>query len=123
MVSLPKPVIPFLVIAALFGGYFLRTAFTQPTTAVSLGEGEGEKLVCIVDGVKCKGTARFFTSLYEDVAGITAIETYATEHRAIFTYDPDIITPDRIQSIMETPVLLNDGRRVQIFKCLSIEKK
>ena len=119
-----KYIVPALVIAALFGGYGLRAAFTQPTTNVTLGAaGEGAKLECVVDGVKCKGTAGFFTSLYKDVPGINGIETFATEQRAIFTYDPGVITPERIKEIMEAPVPLRDGRLVQVFTCLSMEEK
>ena len=119
--NIPKLIIPLLVIAALFGGFFLRTVFTQPTTSISTGSGEGKKLECIVEGVKCKGTALFFTSLYEDTTGIIGIETYAADHRVVFAYDPTIITPERIRSIMEAPVLLNDGRSVQVFRCMSMQ--
>jgi hypothetical protein len=117
----PKFIVPLLVLAALLGGYFLRTAFTQPTTSVSIGAGGGKTLACVVDGVKCKGTAQFFTSLYKDVPGITGIETYATDHRAIFSYDPALITPERIKSIMEEPIPLKDGTSVQAFRCVSME--
>ncbi len=120
---LPELVLPVLVITALVSGYFLRTAFTQPTTSISLAAGQGQKLVCVVEGLRCKGTAHFFTSLYEGVDGISGIETYATEHRAVFTYDPSAITPSQIQEIMETPVPLRDGRRVRVFQCLSLEEE
>ena len=116
-----KFIIPLLVVAALLGGYFLRTAFTQPTTSVTVGTAGGGTLACVIDGVKCKGTAQFFTSLYKDVPGITGIETYAADHRAIFSYDPALITPERIRTIMEVPIQLDDGTSVQAFRCLSME--
>ena len=118
-----KYIIPILVVAALFGGYGLRAAFTQPTTNITTGVGEGSKLECVVDGVRCKGTAMFFTQLYDDVAGINGIETFATEHLVIFTYDPAIITPEQIKAVMEAPVPLRDGSMVQVFTCLSMEEK
>ena len=121
--NVSKYIVPILVIVALFGGYGLRAAFTQPTTNVTMSAGEGAKLDCIVDGVRCKGTAGFFTMLYKDVPGIVGIETFATERRAIFTYDPDVITPERIKEIMEEPVPLRDGRIVQVFTCVSMEEK
>ena len=119
--TVPKFMIPVLVIATLFGGYFLRNAFTQPTTNVTVGTGEGKTLTCVVDGVKCKGTATLFTSLYTDTAGINRIETFAADHRVVFSYDPAVITPERIRTIMETPILLDDGTSVQVFKCLTME--
>ena len=119
--TISRLVIPILVLVALFGGYFMRLVFTQPTTMVAYDQTGGEKAVFVVDGVKCKGTAAFFTSLYEKVPGVIAIETFATEHKAVFTYDAGIITLDSIRAIMEAPVQFEDGTSAQIFKCLSIE--
>lgn len=112
-------IIPVLVVGSLYGGYLLRTTMTLPTTAVGSAQADGAKLECIVSGVKCKGTAAFFTSLYDGVAGIHAIETFATEHKAVFTYDPALITPEQIENFMEQPVRLNDGTTAQVFECLS----
>lgn len=118
----PRYIVPVLVVIALFSGYLLRTVFTQPTTAVTLGTGEGKKLECTVAGVKCKGTAEFFSSFYDSVPGINGIETFAADHRVIFTYDPDIITPDSIRAVMEAPYQLSDGSSIQVFECLSMEE-
>lgn len=112
-------IIPVLVVGSLYGGYLLRTTMTLPTTAVGTAQTDGAKLECIVQGVKCKGTAAFFTSLYDSVPGIHAIETFATEHKAVFTYDPAVISPEQIENVMEQPVLLNDGTTVQVFELLS----
>jgi hypothetical protein len=122
IMKIPKIVIPILVVGSLFGGYALRAAFTQPTTSVIVGNTTGAKLECVVDGVKCKGTANFFTSLFENVAGINGIETYASDHRVIFTYEPSLITPDQIRTIIDAPVPLQDGRIIQIFTCLSMDE-
>jgi len=120
--KISKFLIPVLVIVALLGGHYSRLLFTQPTTATTIGSGEGKKLECIVDGVRCKGTAQFFASLYEGVDGINGIETYASDHRVVFTFDPKTITPDRIRSIMEAPIPLRDGTSEQIFRCRSMEE-
>ncbi|MEW6411267.1 MAG: hypothetical protein AB1483_02205 [Candidatus Zixiibacteriota bacterium] len=120
--KIPKIVVPILVVISLFGGYALKAAFTQPTTSTMPTNSGGSKLECIVDGVKCKGTASFFVSLFENVAGINGIETYATDHRVIFSYDPSVITPDEIRTIMEAPVPLQDGRVIRIFTCLSMDE-
>ena len=119
--TISRLTIPALVIVALFGGYFLRLAFTQPTTLATYDQAEGEKATFIVDGVKCKGTAAYFTSIYEKTPGVIAIETFATEHKAVFTYDAAVITHDSIIAIMEAPVQFEDGTSAQIFKCLSVE--
>jgi len=119
--KLPKSLIPLLVVAALFGGYLLRVPFTLPTTRTTFAPSGNNEAVFLVDGLKCKGTANFFTSLYKNVPGIAAIETYATEHQAIFTYDPNVISPDSIRAIMEAPIPLRDGSRRQVFACQSIK--
>ncbi len=117
--------LPLLVVVFLFGGYFLRLAFTQPTTQISFaqaGEVEGkEQVECVVEGLKCKGTANFFTNLYAGKPGIAAIETFATEHTAIFTFDSSLITREEIQSIMEASVPLQDGRHVQPFTLVEMK--
>ena len=118
---IPHLLLPILVIAALFGGFVLRNTFTQPTTSVALNDGMGATLTCTVDGLKCKGTANFFTGLYEGTPGIIGIETFATEHRAVFTYDSSVIKPDHIRAIMEAPIPFEDGSRQQVFTCLSLE--
>lgn len=118
---LPRYIFPILIIAAIFGGYFLRTAFTQPTTNTGSVIGEGATATFIVEGLKCKGTAAFFTSMYDSIPGINGIQTFATEHKAIFTYNPDKISQDSIKAIMESPILFQDGSREQVFRCISVE--
>jgi hypothetical protein len=118
---IPKLIIPALVIIALFGGYFLRSAFTQPTTNTLTGETTGAKATFIVDGLKCKGTAAFFTALYDSIPGIAGIETFASEHKAIFTFNPELIARDSIKAVMEAEISFDDGTHEQVFKCLSVE--
>ncbi len=118
---IPRLVIPILIALALFGGYFLRKAFTQPTTSVTYASKTGKMSVFVVDGLKCYGTASFFSSLYDSVPGVYAIQTYATEHKAVFNYAPEMISQDSIKAIMESMILFDDGSTSQIFKCLSVE--
>ncbi|MBD3331689.1 hypothetical protein GF356_02470 [candidate division GN15 bacterium] len=119
-------IIPVLVVVALLVGYSLRLAFTQPTTNISYARTgdtieNAQQATFIVEGVKCKGTASFFSSLYEDTPGVIAIETFASEHKAVFTYDPDVIGIEQIKSIMEAPIDFDDGTSEQVFRCLAVE--
>jgi hypothetical protein len=118
--KIPKLILPILVVFAIFGGYLLRAAFTKPTTNIEFQGNAVATLDCIVDGVRCKGTAGFFTSLYEQEPGIASIVTYASEYRAVFQYDPAITSPTRIREVMEAPVPLNDGTTQQVFECISM---
>lgn len=121
--QIPKLTIPILVIAALFGGFFLRNAFTQPSTSATMGAAGTAAVECIVDGVKCKGTAALFTSHFQGVPGISTIETFASDHRVVLTYDPGIITPEEIQRRIDAPVAIDDNTHVPFFRCVSMEAK
>ena len=121
--NIPKYIIPLLVIAALVGGYFLRLAFTQPSTYKAFNTTiTANQLDLTVQGVKCKGTADFFTSLFDSTNGIGTIETFAADHRALITYDPDIITSEQIKAIIEAPIDIGNGETVVIFECLSMKE-
>ena len=117
---LPTYVIPVLVTLALLAGYGLRTSFTRPTSVQTFAEGNWSKATFVIDGVRCKGTAVFLSSLYEDIPGILGIETFAGERTAVFTYDPKVVTQDRIREIMEAPIPFQDGTTSQVFKCMSV---
>ena len=119
--NIPKIVIPILVAAALFSGYSLRSVFTQPTTSAVYQDVEGAKLVCKVEGLKCRSTANFFSKLFNDAPGIIAIETFAAEHEAVFTYDAKMISSADIREIMEQRIMLRDGSSRQVFRCLSMK--
>jgi hypothetical protein len=118
---IPRLLLPIFVVAALFGGWFLRTAFTHPTTSVKFSADARKTVVCTVDGIRCQGTAAFFTKLYAKTPGIAAIETFASEHQAVITYDPQVISPDSIRAIMEAPIPLRDGTSRQVFVCQSMK--
>jgi hypothetical protein len=119
--TIPRLLIPLLVVAAILSGYALRTSFTQPTTDIELSGASKDRVECVVTGLKCKGTANFFTRLYQDVPGIARITTYATEHRAVFRYDPAVISPDDIRAVMEKPIPLRDGSSRQVFVCQTMK--
>lgn len=114
-------ILPLLVSIALAGGYGLRTAFTQPTTLTGVQGIDGTTCTAIVDGLKCKGTAEYFSSLYDRTSGVISIETFASEHKAVITYDPDLITRDSIKAIMEQTMTFDDGTTGRVFTCRSIE--
>lgn len=118
---LPGCLIATLAVLALAGGYFLRAAFTQPTSVSSFSGTGTAKAVFIVDGLKCKGTADYFTGMYKDVPGIGGIETYASENKAVFTYDPKLITGEGLRAVMEAPVKYEDGTSGQAFKARSMK--
>jgi hypothetical protein len=118
--KIPRLLLPFLVILGIFGGYALRAAFIKPTTTTEFSGKGSHSVTCIVDGLKCKGTANFFTRLYAKTDGIASIQTFATEHKAVFRFDGSKLTADSIRAIMEAPIPLRDGTTQQVFVCQSI---
>jgi hypothetical protein len=118
--KIPKLLLPVMVVFAIFGGFLLRAAFTSPTTSVEFQGNAVETLDCTVDGIRCQGTAGFFTNLYKMEPGIASIVTYASEHRAVIKYDPAITSPKRIREVMEAPIPLRDGTSRQVFDCISM---
>jgi hypothetical protein len=118
--NVPKTLLPLLVIAALLGGYFMRSAFTKPTTQVNFTADGSARLECVVEGLKCKGTANFFTRRFQNKPGIASLETFATEHLAVFTYDPDVTSPEEIRAIIEAEIPMKDGSHRQVFRCVEM---
>ncbi|MBK6766763.1 MAG: cation transporter [bacterium] len=118
---IPTIILPLLVAATMFGGYALRGAFTQPTTNLVFEASPSATMTCTVKGVKCKGTANFFTQLYNGTSGIASIKTFAAEHKVVFDFDPALISKERIKEIMEAPIPLRDGTSRQIFFCESMD--
>ena len=119
--QLPRCIIPTLVVAALTGGYALRSVFTQPTLTTTFADKPGERATFVVDGIRCRGTAKLLASLYEDTPGVFVIQTFATERKAVFTFDTNAITKARLQQIMEAPIEFTDGTTGKVFKCVSVE--
>lgn len=118
---LPRIIIPVFVGLALVLGVGLRGKFDRPTLTRTFAEKAGTKATFIVEGVQCRGTAALFASLYEDVPGIHEIVAYASEHKAIFTFDAGVVSREQIRAIMEAPIPFEDGTTNQIFQCLSLE--
>ncbi|RJP79701.1 MAG: hypothetical protein C4524_04815 [Candidatus Zixiibacteriota bacterium] len=119
--TVPKYILPALVVLALFGGYLLRNPLTRPSTETHFTAAGMATVECFVDGLKCKGTAEFFTRMYQRTPGIASIHTYAAEHRAVIAYDPAAIDTAGLRSAMEAPVLLDDGTLQPVFRCLAMK--
>jgi len=112
---LPKLTIPIIVLLFVLGGYFAQSMFFFPTTEVALGAAGDSEVEFKVQGLKCRGTASHFTSLFEGVAGIEKITTFAAKNQAIFRYNSSEISPDRIAMIFQKEHRLEDGTFYQFY--------
>ncbi len=119
---IPKLTIPVLIVVFIVGGILIQPLFYFPTTEVALGS-EGDSTVeFVVDGLKCRGTAGFFTNMFLEVDGIESITTYSTTNSAIFVYDSKKTSPDRIAMVFEREFRTQDGSFTQFFKEVSREE-
>ena len=116
---IPKTVIPLAVILFMAGGYALQPVFFFPTTETAFSAVGDSEVEFVIEGLRFRGTAGFFTKLFDGTPGIESITTYAANHRAIFVYDSKLITPDRIKSIFEKEIRMRDGTFRSFFRELS----
>lgn len=117
--KIPKIVIPALVILFILGGYLIQPLFFFPTTESAFAAKGDSTVEFTVEGLRCRGTAAFFTSLFDDVPGIESITTYAANNKAIFRYNSELISPHRIKSIFEREFRMRDGSFSKAFKEIS----
>jgi hypothetical protein len=121
--KVPKVLIPILVLVFVAGGYALQTMFFFPTTEVSF-DWKGDKSVeFVVEGVRCRGTAAYFTEMFARTPGIAKITTYAASHTALFEYDSQQINPDRIKSMFEKEIRMADGSFRSVFTEISRKER
>ena len=115
----PKLIIPALIVIFIVGGILIQPLFYFPTTEVALGAQGDSTVEFVVDGLKCRGTAGFFTNLFDGVEGIESITTYATTNSAIFVYDSKKISPDRISMMFQKEFRMEDGSFHKFFTEIS----
>jgi hypothetical protein len=116
--KIPKLIIPILVLVFVAGGYAVQPLFFFPTTNVQMGAEGNSRVEFIVDGIRCRGTAAFFTSLFENVKGIESITTYADSRKAVFVYDSKLIDPEKIQLLFEREFRMQDGSFQPLYRAV-----
>jgi len=115
----PKLIIPALIVVFIVIGILIQPLFYFPTTEVAFGAQGDSTVEFVVDGLRCRGTAGFFTNLFNGVDGIESITTYATTNSAIFIYDSKKIDPDRIAMLFQKEFRMEDGSFHQFFSEVS----
>ena len=113
---IPRITIPLLVLVFIAGGYAFQSVFFFPTTEAAFSASGDATVEFIVDGLRCRGTAAFFTQLFSSTSGIESITTYAADRRAVFVYDSKAISADRIKTIFEREFRMQDGSFQNVFR-------
>jgi len=101
-------VLAILTVAGVLGASFISV----PTLTYVYDEGfsgETQKVVLIVEGVRCRGTAVFLREHMESVPGLVSLVAYAGKHRVVIEYAPQAVKVDEIISAIEKPIVTDDG--------------
>ncbi len=53
--------------------------------------------------VKCYGSSMAFKATLSKIQGVHGVKTFVKHHRAVITYDPAVITPEKIQELIYVP--------------------
>ncbi|MFC2171782.1 hypothetical protein ACFLU6_04020 [Acidobacteriota bacterium] len=126
---IPKLVIPAIIVFFALLTIPLKGAFNYPAAQVTLSDGgdvqqeDIRELEMIVQGVKCKGTADYFISRYNDQEGILDMTAFAADHKVVLKYDSSKVSLETIKRIAEAPVTGNDGHEYDFFVIKNIEEK
>ena len=123
---LPNIIVPASVLVAAGTAYPLKEAFNVPSTQVTnaASSSTASKTVeMIVEGVKCRGTANFFSSRIRGLPGILDITTYAADHRVVISFDPAKTDTNAIRAASEAPVRGRDGQMNSFFRVTSLEER
>lgn len=119
----PKLSIPILVVTSLTAGFQLRVFFVQPTFSAEFPGRTDSAVECVVDGLRCRTMSQLFVDRYRDTPGIASIECYASERKAVISYDSSLLSKQRIQEIMEQAQWYPDGTIRQDFTCETMKER
>jgi hypothetical protein len=111
-----------MVLVAFFATILVGRTWELPTMQHEFAEAktDGQTVEMLVDGLRCRGTSNFFVARLQDVPGLLGVTTYVQEHRAVIQYDPEVVTVEKIQEVIEDFVHLPDGRMIRPFAVTEI---
>jgi len=111
-------IIPVAVALLIIVAYATTGAYRVPTLETQFVD-ERPAVVRTVEyevaGLKCLGTSTGFANMIGSTPGVIALTTYARTHTAVVEYDPNLITPDEIQRIFESPIVY-EGKEYVLFE-------
>ena len=99
-------IIPVAVILLILVAFATTDAYRVPTLEVTFVEERPATVETIeyeVAGLTCLGQSIGFADLIGSTPGVVSLTTYTRRTTAIVEYDPQLITPDEIQALLESP--------------------
>jgi polyferredoxin len=100
---------PLATIVLVILGFFLSTIWEVPTIDqrwASSSEIEKSSIFTQsgLKNIKCYGSSMAFASQMKQVPGVLGVATYVTTHTVKVFYDPTMLTNEKIQSMLFTPM-------------------
>ncbi|MFH1148789.1 MAG: hypothetical protein V1736_13950 [Pseudomonadota bacterium] len=123
--KVPCLIVPVLIALLSAGGVFASKLFSVPSVVLNFEADKGraaepsERVSFLVDGIRCYHTARMAGLSLKGSPGIVRYAGYASDGRVEVTYNPKLITIDKIRRTMEGPVY-NDETQEFIFNYFRI---
>ncbi len=106
-----------LTVVLGLGAYYMGLKYELPTIDETWGIYSADSLktqlidpasleTCTLEGLKnvhCYGSSMAFKGKLEKIKGVYGVKTYVKSHKATITYDPSVITPDKIKEEIYIP--------------------
>ncbi len=111
-------IIPVAVILLILVAFATTDAYRVPTlevTFVNERPATVETIEYEVAGLTCRGKSMGFANMIGSTPGVISLTTYVRNTTAIVEYDPELITPDEIVRLFETP-FVHEGEEYNLFQ-------
>jgi len=111
-------IIPVAVVLLILLAYATTNAYRVPTLQMQFVEERPATVEMIeyeVAGLTCRGKSMGFARMIGSTPGVISLTTYVRTTTAIVEYDPELITPDEIVRLFETP-FVHEGEEYQLFE-------
>ncbi|NLI79977.1 MAG: 4Fe-4S binding protein [Candidatus Riflebacteria bacterium] len=126
--SLPRRILPVLVVLMMGVGFLfafryplptMSTTFPAYTSGVSFARTD-----LVMTGLRCRGTANTLAWILEDEPGIAALDAYVSEARASILYDPQKTDPQKLVARIHAGRLWTNAKTKQekLLKPFAVEK-
>ncbi len=99
-------IIPVAVLLLILVAFATTDAYRVPTLEVSFVDERPATVETIehkVAGLTCRRQSLGFAEMIGSIPGIVSLTTYTRRTMAIVEYDPQLITRDQVQALLESP--------------------
>ena len=109
---------PVAVVLLTLAAYATTDAYRVPTLEMAFVDERPAAVETIeyqVAGLTCRGKSMGFANMIGSTPGVISLTTYVRTKTAVVEYDPELITPDEIQRLFESPIV-HEGKEYNLFE-------